>query len=275
VEPPAIPARLQPLAERVASLPAIQPIEEATRWIPKARAGDPAGLRIELARVAREHAEAAEAELRAAASFRSLAEKDPETAERIAVHVHHKTAQHYFLRVEEGAEELAGRAEGRAARGIPEAADEYAVADTILDAVGVKPVRGNLPANHEFAGSVIPRSYFSDYPKAQRLLDEKGMPGLPMSPSGQPDFTRWIYQQGGIKGDVQIERLTGSYHGDFAAASAKAGFTAVKPQPWNWTWHHHEGTRMILVPQDLHEALTHLGPAAHYRGVTGVKNAYR
>lgn len=274
-QPPPIPASLQRVADRVTKLPAIKPIEEATRWIPKARAGDPADLRTEMARVAREHADAAEAELRVSANFGALAAKDLKAAERIAVHVHHQTAQQYFLCVEEGATTLASRAAKRAARDIREGADEYAAADTILDAVGVKPVRGNLPANHEFAGSVIPRSYFSDYPQAQKLLDEKGMPGLPMSPSGQPDFTRWIYQQGGIKGDVEIPKLTGSYHGDFIAADAKAGFTATNPRPWDWTWHHHEGTRMILVPTDLHKALTHLGPAAHYRGITGVKDAYR
>jgi hypothetical protein len=274
-QPPPMPPSLKLLADRVASLPAIRPVEEATRWVPKARAGKPAGLRTEMARAAREHAEAAEAELRAAASFNTLAAKDPEAAERIAVHVHHKAAQLYFLRVEEGATRLAKRAEQRAAQNLPEGASDYTATDTILDAVGVKPVRGNLPANHEFAGRLIPRSDFSDYPGAQKLLDEKRMPGLPMSPSGQPDFTRWIYDKGGIKGDVEIPKLTGSYPGDFAAADAMAGFTATNPRPWGWTWHHHEGTRMILVPADLHKALTHLGPVAHYRGITGVKDAYR
>jgi hypothetical protein len=96
-----------------------------------------------------------------------------------------------------------------------------------------------------------------------------------MSPSGQPDFTRWIYEQGGIRGDVEIPKLTGSNRGDFAAADAKAGFTVANPSPKRWTWHHHEGTRMILIPQDLHEALTHLGPAAQFRAITGVKDAYR
>jgi hypothetical protein len=274
-DPPPIPARLKPLADRVADLPTIKPVAEAKKWIPKARAGDPASLRSEIAKVARQHAEAAEAELRTAASFGALAAKDPEAAERIAVHVHHRAAQQYFLRVEEGATTLANRTEGQATRGIHQAGDDYVSAETILEAVGVKPVRGNLPANHKFAGSIIPRSEFVGYPKAQKLLDAKGMPGLPMSPSGQPDFTKWIYEKGGIKGDVEIAKLTGSYTSDFAAANAKAGFTATNPQPWNWTWHHHEGTRMILVPTDLHEALTHLGPVAHYRGITGVKDAYR
>jgi hypothetical protein len=181
--PPPIPAELRPLVDRLAGLPAIKSVAEATKWVPKARAGDPAGLRTELARVAREHAEAAEAELRAAASFGALAARDPETAERIAVHVHHRAAQQYFVHVEAGAIKLASDAEKRTVRGLHEAADDYASADMILDAVGVKPVRGNLPANHEFAGTVIPRSHFANYPKAQKLLDAKGMPGVPMSPS--------------------------------------------------------------------------------------------
>ncbi|HWO19371.1 MAG TPA: HNH endonuclease [Kofleriaceae bacterium] len=273
--PPPMPAGLRPLAERAASLPAIKPVEEATKWIPKARADDPAGLRTALAKVAREHAEAAETELRAIASFGALAARDPDAAERIAVHVHHRAAQQYFVHVEKGARALARDAEGRAVRGLREAAAETDAADTILTAVGVKPVRGNLPANHEFAGSVIPRSYFANYPKAQKLLDTKGMPGVPMSPSGQPDFTKWIYEQGGIRGDVEIPKLTGSNRRDFAAADAKAGFSATNPQPMGWTWHHHEGTRMILIPWDLHAAMPHLGPAAHYRGITGVKDAYR
>jgi A nuclease of the HNH/ENDO VII superfamily with conserved WHH len=273
--PPPIPAGLRPLVDRVASLPSIHPVEEATRWIPKARAGDPAGLRTELAKVAREHAEAAEAALRAAAGFGALAAKDSEAAERIAVHVHHRAAQQYFVHVEKGAISLANDAERQTARGVHEAADDYASADMILDAVGVKPVRGNLPANHESAGTVIPRSDFVDYPEAQKLIDAKGMPGIPISPSGQPDFTRWIYEKGGIKGDVEIPKLTGSYPGDFDAADADAGFTAANSRPQGWTWHHHEGTRMILIPRDLHMALTHLGPAAHYRGITGVKDAYR
>jgi cell wall assembly regulator SMI1 len=63
------------LADRVASLPTTRPVEEATKWSSKVRVGDPAGLRTEMAKVTREHAEADPG---------SLGSGNPATDEQIA-----------------------------------------------------------------------------------------------------------------------------------------------------------------------------------------------
>jgi len=67
-------------------------------------------------------------------------------------------------------------------------------------------------------------------------------------------------------GQKQVRIMyTGSYEADKIAARKAAGFQGVEPR--GWTWHHAEGDlgTMLLVPQDLHEAVRHADGTADYK----------
>jgi hypothetical protein len=83
-------------------------------------------------------------------------------------------------------------------------------------------------------------------------------------------------RSGGYDGEVDGDRRpvlgTGSRHGDFAAADAKAGYAET---PAGYTWHHSEELgRMYLVPTKLHKAVQHSGGVATRKHVTGDVSSY-
>ena len=85
--------------------------------------------------------------------------------------------------------------------------------------------------------------------------------------NGFPDFSSVAVQT------VKLERITGR-EADSIAANAAAGFTST---PKGFVWHHAEsgesGIRsmtMQLVPEPLHRATGHTGPAAYARAVGGL-----
>jgi len=91
--------------------------------------------------------------------------------------------------------------------------------------------------------------------------------GIPFK-GGFPDFSSVATQT------VDLARVTGNPRIDRAAANAMAGLEST---PAGYVWHHAEGgvagvssTRMQLVPESIHAATGHTGPAAYARAVGGL-----
>jgi hypothetical protein len=279
-KPPPIPSRLKGVVKRLSKGGDIVPEDEARRFLPRNPGGaSTADLRSRIAKASYERAEKALAELEATPTFAALRKSNPDQAQEIANHLQHTVAQNYFAEVEKGAIKLRDKAEKKILeKGDSAAAEDYVAADTVVEATAVRPVGGRLPLNHQYAGSYFPKEQLPA--NLRQLCDNVGLPGIPITRTGEPDFTPWIYRTGGVTGDVDIGRLTGKYDGpktdpgDFQLADKKAGFTKANPRPDGYTWHHHEGSRLILVPTDIHHAYQHAGPAALFRGVTGT-DAYR
>jgi hypothetical protein len=126
------------------------------------------------------------------------------------------------------------------------------------EAAEVEPVAGRLPRNHEFAGGEFPR---------EQLPPKYREKGLRFKSTGYPDFEPYAMTLPNGKKAVRID-LTGSMRKDIAAAKQAAGLEKV---PKGYVWHHveDEGT-MMLVPEDLHDAVAHSGGRATYKHQTGV-----
>lgn len=59
---------------------------------------------------------------------------------------------------------------------------------------------------------------------------------------------------------TDISNLTGNYRTDEALANKKVGLSET---PEGYVWHHVEnGLTMLLIPQDLHNAVCHTGGSA-------------
>lgn len=163
----------------------------------------------------------------------------------------------YFARVEQGAA-------ARLAKGGLSAVDERK-AKMVLEATKVKPVAGQLPRNHRFAGKEFPRNQL---PPAYRQT------GVRFTEDGFPDFGPYAKQLPNGQMSVQIT-LTGSYAKDTTRARIAAGFKSARDVPGDHVWHHaQDGRTMILVPFDLHDKVRHSGGRGIYRHVTGDANAY-
>ncbi len=138
---------------------------------------------------------------------------------------------------------------------------QIADADIAIEAATVKPLAGRLPINHEFAGKSFP---VGSLPKKYQGK------GVKFSDEGFPDFEPHAMPLPNGSKTVPI-KMTGSRTADDAAANA--ALRKVDPswkQPGKHTWHHlDDGTGMILVPQDLHDAVRHAGGVARYKQETG------
>jgi hypothetical protein len=139
----------------------------------------------------------------------------------------------------------------RARGGAAHAGEEVALAE---------PVAGRLPPNHQYAGGEFPRDLLPSKYRKQ---------GLRFTSTGHPEFEPFAMKLPNGQKQVRIA-YTGSYEADKIAARKAAGFQGVEPR--GWTWHHAEGdlSTMLLVPQDLHEAVRHAGGVADYKHLTGV-----
>ena len=163
----------------------------------------------------------------------------------------------YFARVEKGAAD-------KLQKGGLSAIDEHK-AKMVLEATRVKPVAGQLPRSHRYAGKEFPREQL---PAAYRQT------GLRFTEDGFPDFGPYAYQLPNGQKSVQI-RLTGSYDRDAARAKIAAGFKDSDVIPDHLTWHHHQdGKSLLLVPKKLHGAVRHTGGRGAYKHATGDPSVY-
>ncbi len=128
------------------------------------------------------------------------------------------------------------------------AAENAAVLQESLDLVDQSKllrIDGKRPQNWALAG----KSYTPKTAEARELAPN----GVRFKENGCPDFTPWE------KARVEIEpsnRLD-DWLGDFRRANEAAG---LERTPRGYTWHHMEdGKTMQLVPQSLHNAVSHSG----------------
>ena len=132
--------------------------------------------------------------------------------------------------------------------------------DALAEAAQVQPIAGRLPIGHRFAGQNFPASKL---PKKYRAG------GLRIDANGFPDFEPYAYTLKNGKKSVRIE-YTGSRDADFRAANKAAGLTET---PEDYVWHHHQELgEMMLIPEDLHDAVKHTGGVATYKHTTGIEN---
>ena len=116
---------------------------------------------------------------------------------------------------------------------------------------GLPRVNGKKPRGFEFADTVY---------KGQATAASKGWPaavqaaypnGIRYTTSGFPDFSPYATHTVKLPGFSGVRRL------DDAAANQLANLPQKTP---DYTWHHHEDlTTMLLVPSDLHRAVSHTG----------------
>ena len=137
----------------------------------------------------------------------------------------------------------------------------------------VRPIGDARPRNFEKAGQVFAfdKQYLSKRLKdvtdvserraiinETKLLQSKYPHGIPFTGSGFPDFSRYAVKKVGVP-------FSGSRRTDELLANKAAGFSET---PAKHTWHHHENAKeMVLVPEDLHNAVKHTGGFAIDKGV--------
>lgn len=101
---------------------------------------------------------------------------------------------------------------------------------------------------------IMNKKYANKIFKLTGDLAKKYGKGIKFNKYGFPDFSKFAKHTAKIKG------LTGNYYKDAAMANAKVG---LKSTPIGYTWHHVEdGVTMILIPTELHKAVSHTGGAA-------------
>lgn len=138
-------------------------------------------------------------------------------------------------------------------------ADKLKTADNIADAASVKPVAGRLPINHRYAGQDFPR---------EKLPPEYQAKGVHINADGFPEFEPYAMTLPNGKKRVHVE-LTGGRTPDEKIANRLCGFD---DKPRGYTWHHDAiSGDMMLVPTELHRAVSHTGDAAVWRHVNGVE----
>ena len=163
----------------------------------------------------------------------------------------------YFGRVEKGAAD-------KLQKGGLSAVEEHN-ARMVLEATKVKPMAGQLPRNHKYAGKQFPKD---------RLPPAYQKTGVRFTEDGFPDFGPYAHSLPNGRMSVQI-RMTGDYGRDATRARIAAGFKRPGDVPADHIWHHaQDGRTMILVPRDLHHEVRHSGGRGTYRHVTGDETAY-
>ncbi|WP_199544201.1 hemagglutinin repeat-containing protein [Paraburkholderia kururiensis] len=113
---------------------------------------------------------------------------------------------------------------------------------------GIPLVNGRYPINSKYAGQEYP---VENLPPE---LQEKYPQGVQFNSQGFPDFSPYA------RAKVSVEGLTGDYSKDAALSNKAAGFSQT---PDGYVWHHVEDAEtMLLIPQDIHDAVRHTGGAA-------------
>lgn len=116
---------------------------------------------------------------------------------------------------------------------------------------GVPLVNGRSPINSQYAG----KNYSAEnFPPD---LQAKYPNGVNFNTKGFPDFSPYA------KASLEVPGLTGDYKTDAALANNMAGLSST---PAGFVWHHVEDANtMLLIPQDIHNAVRHTGGAAILR----------
>ena len=108
---------------------------------------------------------------------------------------------------------------------------------------------------------------------ARKRIRAQGLDGVAFTRNAQPDLSPFIYfGKDGVPGMVDLPALTGNRQKDFDMANAMMGY---KEQPDGYTWHHHEGNRMILVETVVHDAVKHAGTVSQLKAETGDPTVYK
>lgn len=104
---------------------------------------------------------------------------------------------------------------------------------------------------------IMNKKYAGQVYELEGSLATKYPNGVKFSEEGFPDFSPYA------KYKVKVDGMKGNAGSDMDAANTAAGFDKT---PGGYTWHHLEdGQTMILIPTDLHKAISHTGGAALLR----------
>lgn len=115
---------------------------------------------------------------------------------------------------------------------------------------------GKLPSNWHYAGKV----YDGDRWTAD--LKRKYPDGVRFTKDGYPDFSPYAKKTTTI-----TPHFDGNHTTDFSTADRAAGVTARYRRENELTWHHHQdGTTLLLVPREIHDAVRHAGGVAIAKG---------
>jgi hypothetical protein len=121
-----------------------------------------------------------------------------------------------------------------------------------------------MPRRSDLAGELYPVSDYAGSTSWRTALSQRYPNGVRFTLDGYPDFSPYAIRI------VEVEGMTGEAR-DFRLADRAAGFNASNPRPDGFTWHHHQnGTHMLLVPTDLHDAISHSGGASRLRARHGI-----
>jgi hypothetical protein len=233
------------------------------------KAGADAGLpvlRAELASEARKEAakatkvatEKMATNKKTAAAWKKASKEEKAAFQRKVFYDH---VDKLYREAEKAAKEARKQAEAILKRNPKNAAAEArrSAAETMEEAMEVKPVAGRLPINHEYAGKAFP---------ADKLPAKYRSKGLQFTPQGHPDFSPFARKLPNGSTSVKI-KYTGGRRADSRAANIAAGFR--QPPPLDHIWHHHEDMEtMFLIPLELHVAVKHAGGVSTYKHVMGV-----
>ncbi|MGU3776406.1 hemagglutinin repeat-containing protein [Burkholderia metallica] len=130
----------------------------------------------------------------------------------------------------------------------PAAGYGVAAAITGVGRNGLPLVNGRYPINSKYADQQFPMD------KLPPEIQQKYPQGVKFNSQGFPDFLPYA------KAKTDISNLTGNYRTDEALANKKVGLSET---PEGYVWHHVEnGQTMLLIPQDLHNAVRHTGGSA-------------
>lgn len=117
---------------------------------------------------------------------------------------------------------------------------------------------GKLPSNWQYAG----RTYDGD--RWTPELQKKYPNGVKFDDKGYPDFSPYAEKTTTI-----TPRFKGNHTTDFSTADRAAGVTARYRRENGLTWHHHQdGTTLLLVPREIHDAVRHAGGVAIVKGLS-------
>ena len=259
-----VPASLRTLTSALLTLKDANPTQLSTKWMSRITKTTTArSLRKRLKREAGTYA-ANRMKSNAGAIAKAIKDMPEQEAAKYVRRVQWEIERRYFDNAAKGAAKKARKLTKKSKQLADADAEELRRALLLQEAADAKPLAGQLPRNHSYAGKEFPRDRL---PAPYRDI------GVRVKRNGHPDFEPHAMVLPNGKRSVKIQ-LTGNTRRDSRLASEAAGFTTGKP-PKEFTWHHVEdGTTMQLIPTDLHDAVRHSGGQAAHRHRTGDLNAY-
>nr|WP_080433094.1 hemagglutinin repeat-containing protein [Burkholderia ubonensis] len=130
----------------------------------------------------------------------------------------------------------------------PGAGYGVAAAITGVGRNGLPKINGRYPINSKYADQQFPMD------KLPLDIQQKYPQGVKFNSQGFPDFSPYA------KAKVDVQGLTGDYRTDEALSNKRVGLSET---PDGYVWHHVENAQtMLLIPQDLHNAVRHTGGSA-------------